>query len=113
MLLISARSEANSGAGPRGKDRMERSPQCACWGLVRGTGEQLGRGGVDILDQCDGVAPGGVAAEGHLVLLGEINADRGAAEREEIVLIAELCIEEVRRELLAERIKVARIAHPA
>jgi hypothetical protein len=65
------------------------------------------------LHQGDGVALRGVAVEDDLILLGEIDADGGAAEREEIALIAELGIEQVWRERLAERVAVARIADAA
>jgi len=54
MLL---QSKANSRAGPRRKDRVERAAQCAIEGLVGNAGEELGRGRIDILHQGDGIAP--------------------------------------------------------
>src|SRR5260370_332578 len=113
MFLVRPKSEANSRAGPSRQDRVERAAQRAIERLIRSTGEQLGRGGIDILHQCNGVAFGRVAGEGNLVLLGEIDADGSTAEWEEIVLIAELCVEEVRRELFAQRIEIGRVAPAA
>src|SRR5258708_35529168 len=111
--MLPVKSKAYPGAGPRREDRVERAAQRAIERLVRSAGEQLGRDRIDILDQRHGIAPGGVASEGNLVLLGEIDAEGRATKREEIMLIADLGIEEVRRQLFAQRVEVARIAHAA
>src|SRR5260221_2731737 len=68
---------------------------------------------VDVLHRRETIGAGVVAGKDHLVVLRIVDREGSDPDREELMLVAELRIEQIRRQRAAGRIVVMRVADPA